>query len=385
MTLNGRDAPSCRQLIDTIRKAVPATQVLVVSTLPRGDLQVVQPPNVSDTLLKAYSSGYHASDRLTWQVILQNESLTPDDCWAAGEFGQTPYAELWMRPLGLAHVVAVPLDGPLLDGYPAAIHVLRTADQGSFSTNEIRQIGEIAHDFDERLDGTRKAKRNTGDQDSVQRPVGQLTIINAQQEVKFPPEAVELDDRFRTQMLEYARRRGPLLNGHGTLVDRLLISDSHGDNWTFRLVTYKHYPAIGEGAITFFCLQPDCHEWSLIKANDLNADPELSRLLPAMKFMQQTFSRGPTLIEIAKEVGLSPFHFHRRFTELLGLTPKQFLLECQINKAKSDLLSRQKELADIARECGFAHQSHFTSRFKQATGLTPTRWRRLASERLQSA
>ena len=27
---------------------------------------------------------------------------------------------------------------------------------------------------------------------------------------------------------------------------------------------------------------------------------------------------------------------------------------------------------------GPPHQSHFTSRFKQATGLTPTRWRRFA-------
>jgi AraC family transcriptional regulator len=77
-------------------------------------------------------------------------------------------------------------------------------------------------------------------------------------------------------------------------------------------------------------------------------------------------------------VHLSPFHFHRRFAELLGLTPKHFLLECQIYEAKMQLLSKKKDLAQIATDCGFAHQSHFTSRFKQATGLTPTRWRRAA-------
>jgi AraC family transcriptional regulator len=98
-----------------------------------------------------------------------------------------------------------------------------------------------------------------------------------------------------------------------------------------------------------------------------------------MKFMQQEYHRGPTLTEIAKTVHLSPFHFHRRFTELFGLTPKHFLLECQIHDAKTELLSGEKELAKIASDCGFAHQSHFTSRFKQATGLTPTRWRRMAN------
>ena len=87
-----------------------------------------------------------------------------------------------------------------------------------------------------------------------------------------------------------------------------------------------------------------------------------------------------TLVEIARTVHLSPFHFHRRFTELLGVTPKHFMLDCQIQQAKGELLARQKELARFAKECGFAHQSHFTSRFKQATGLTPTRWRRMATE-----
>jgi AraC family transcriptional regulator len=57
------------------------------------------------------------------------------------------------------------------------------------------------------------------------------------------------------------------------------------------------------------------------------------------------------------------------------------MLECQIHAAKTHLLSRTKDLADIAKDCGFAHQSHFTSRFKQATGLTPTRWRRMMLDR----
>src|SRR3712207_790588 len=101
--------------------------------------------------------------------------------------------------------------------------------------------------------------------------------------------------------------------------------------------------------------------------------------------MQEEFQRGPTLVDIARQVELSPFHFHRRFTELLGLTPKQFLLDCQIHQAKVDLLARKKELVQIAKECGFAHQSHFTSRFKQATGLTPTRWRRMATARAEAS
>ena len=114
---------------------------------------------------------------------------------------------------------------------------------------------------------------------------------------------------------------------------------------------------------------------------DLQADPEITRLLPTLKFMQQEFQRGPTLNEIAAKAHLSPFHFHRRFTEQLGLTPKHFLLSCQIHHARKLLMERKTPLAEIAAICGFAHQSHFTSRFKQATGYTPTRWRKMALAR----
>jgi len=60
-------------------------------------------------------------------------------------------------------------------------------------------------------------------------------------------------------------------------------------------------------------------------------------------------------------------------------------MECQINECKKQLLARQKDLVKIASDCGFAHQSHFTSRFKQITGLTPTRWRRMALQRMGSS
>jgi AraC-like DNA-binding protein len=182
-------------------------------------------------------------------------------------------------------------------------------------------------------------------------------------------------------MLDLARQRLAHVDGKATMADRVSLPDSYGDLWVFRVVVHRSYPALGDGPFVFFNLQPDSDEWSALRANDFQADSEVARLIPALRFMEHEFHRGPTLGEIAKQVHLSPFHFHRRFTELLGITPKHFLLDCQIEEAKRQLLARQKDLAEIAKDCGFAHQSHFTSRFKQATGLTPTRWRKFASEK----
>ena len=345
----------------------------------------MQPSTVAETLVKAYSTALHTEDRLTWQTILKHKPQRLADCWNAKELESTGYFREWLQPMGLAHAVAVPLASPVLDGYPGAMHLCRTAEAGDFTAAEVQKLMELAGHFDERLAAARASRRSacTPAVPTVGRPTVRFTILDSNLKPKsLAGSPSELDDRIRQEMVEQARRRLTHLNGDGAIADRVLLPDSHGDRWPFRLVTFKKYPALGDGAFNFFCLQPDCCEWGVLRAADFQADAELARLIPALRFMQQEFHRGPTLADIARTVELSPFHFHRRFSELLGLTPKQFLLDCQIHLAKADLLSGAKELAQIAKECGFAHQSHFTSRFKQATGLTPTRWRRMALARL---
>jgi AraC-like DNA-binding protein len=381
-------APGARQLLEQIRKAVPAAQGLVVTTVPRGGLQVMQPSTVSDSLVKAYSATLHTEDRLTWQTILRHKPQRLGDCWNAKELEQSGYYREWLQPMGLAHAVAVPLAAPVLDGYPGAVHLCRTAEGGEFSPAEIQKIVEISGDLGERLVTTRASRRSACSPGvpAVGRPRARFLILDGNLRPKNPAGvASEVDERLRQEMVDHAKRRFHQLNGDASIADRVLLADSHGDRWPYRLVTFRKYPALGDGPFSFFCLQPDCCEWGIVRATDFQADAELSRLIPALRFMQQEFSRGPTLVDIAKTVHLSPFHFHRRFSELLGLTPKQFLLDCQIHLAKAELLSGEKELAQVAKECGFAHQSHFTSRFKQATGLTPTRWRRMASERYKAS
>lgn len=380
---SAKETNSPKFLLDSLRKAVPSAAGLVLTTLPRGDIQVVQPSNVSDGLLRAYARGFHAEDAFTWQTIVRNRPVRVGDVWSGQALRQTPYGQEWMQPMGLAYAVSIPVGSPVLAGYPGAVHLCRTADQGEFSEAEIARLTAVAAEHEGRAEKARgSVGGKRGKAPAIERPAVRFSIVDGQQKPRLPAGIwAQVDNRLREQMVEYARRRTGQLNGNGQAANRVLLPDSHGDTWMFRVVTYKKYPALGDGPFNFFCLQPDAAEWGVVRPADLNADAELARLVPALKFMQDQFAGGPTLVDIAKTVQLSPFHFHRRFTELLGLTPKQFLLECQINQAKRDLLARDKELAQIAKDCGFAHQSHFTSRFKQATGLTPTRWRRMASER----
>jgi AraC-like DNA-binding protein len=364
-----------------------AGTAVVTTSLPRGGLQIAQPQGISESLVKNYTREFQAYDRTAWRAIVSAKAVRGSDAWSDANYGAEKFVTEFLRPHGFEYVAAAPLESPLLPGYPGVLEVFRTAEQGDFSAEDLQQLEELA----KQADAAAAQKRSTrvtgrGIPAGVARQSVQYRqfILNEQLQTQFDRKHVSvLDDRLRQQMFDHARHQ--FENRKDSTSDRVALPDSHGDLWIFRVIIHRQFPALGEGAYAFFFLQPECDEWGGLKATDFLADAELSRLVPALKYMETEFSNGPTLNQIAKTVHLSPFHFHRRFTELLGITPKHFLLSCQIDQAKRMLVAADRELADIAKECGFAHQSHFTSRFKQATGLTPTRWRRLAREKGRAA
>jgi AraC-like DNA-binding protein len=378
------DAVLYPQFFALLSEAIPHALGMVITSLPRGSLQIAQPASVPEPLLKSYTRDFHAFDRPSWTAISIGAPTRATDCWETGQYESSKYLREFLAPNGFRFAAAAPLAGPVLNGYPGALMLFRSQEQGPFSNADLTHLGQIAAELDEAINRTRSVRRARTSTSKSLRPRARIRQFVFDRELRArigKTDLANLDDRLRQQILDMARQRLAHVNGKATTGDRVSLPDSNGDLWVFRVVVHRNYPALGEGPFVFFNLQPDNDEWSVLRANDFQADIEISRLIPALRFMEHEFHRGPTLGEIARTVHLSPFHFHRRFTELLGITPKHFLLDCQIEEAKRQLLARQKDLAEIAKSCGFAHQSHFTSRFKQATGLTPTRWRRFATEK----
>lgn len=98
-----------------------------------------------------------------------------------------------------------------------------------------------------------------------------------------------------------------------------------------------------------------------------------ARLQSTLAFMTREFRRNPRLAEIARVAHFSEYHFHRLFRKRFGHTPKQMVIKLQIEEAQRLMLAGHRP-ADAARQAGFAHQSHLTTRFKAATGTTPRQW-----------
>ncbi len=76
-------------------------------------------------------------------------------------------------------------------------------------------------------------------------------------------------------------------------------------------------------------------------------------------------------------MGLSAWHFSRRFKADFGLSPHAYLIRRQIDRARLLLGRRGQPLKAIAQDCGFADQSHFCRTFRRIVGVTPARFRDL--------
>ncbi|WFU11178.1 AraC family transcriptional regulator [Rhizobium sp. CB3090] len=101
---------------------------------------------------------------------------------------------------------------------------------------------------------------------------------------------------------------------------------------------------------------------------------ERSAVARARDYLVENFDSDVGLEELAKVAGLSRAHLIRAFRREYHITPHAFLTDRRVIVARR-LLREGRMPADVAMECGFADQAHFTRHFKSRTGVTPGQFR----------
>lgn len=95
----------------------------------------------------------------------------------------------------------------------------------------------------------------------------------------------------------------------------------------------------------------------------LVCDPALERLGQALA------------VSHTQSAGLTRTHFAARFRRATGLRPHEYLMRRRIEHAQQLLLDTRHGVLDVALDCGFRSQAHFTAVFKRFVGETPSCWR----------
>ncbi|MEM8770426.1 MAG: AraC family transcriptional regulator [Pseudomonadota bacterium] len=95
----------------------------------------------------------------------------------------------------------------------------------------------------------------------------------------------------------------------------------------------------------------------------------------ACTYLLERQSENVSLQDVSDHVGLSKFHFQRRFRTALGVSPHEYVMQARIKHVR-DLLKGTMPLADVALECGFSSQQHMTNVFSRYMSISPGRYRK---------
>ncbi|XQW86556.1 helix-turn-helix domain-containing protein [Thalassotalea piscium] len=81
-------------------------------------------------------------------------------------------------------------------------------------------------------------------------------------------------------------------------------------------------------------------------------------------FIRLNYERELHIEELAEVSHLSVSALERRFKKYLNKTPKQFIREIRLEKARQLLIETTLPIAEIAFQCGYADHSYFSKHFK---------------------
>jgi AraC-like DNA-binding protein len=99
------------------------------------------------------------------------------------------------------------------------------------------------------------------------------------------------------------------------------------------------------------------------------------RAVEAALWIEANSHQDIALEDVAREAGVSPFHFLRAFSAVLDVTPHQYLVRSRLRRAARLLVDDDKSITDIAYDVGFGDLSNFVRTFHRAAGVSPLKFR----------
>ncbi len=105
-----------------------------------------------------------------------------------------------------------------------------------------------------------------------------------------------------------------------------------------------------------------------------SAEATVARIAAACRRIEGA-TEPPSLAELATQVGLSTFHFHRLFKAATGLTPKQYADAHRAGRVRDALSRADAKVTDAIFDAGFNATGRFYEQAGAVLGMTPRQYR----------
>ncbi|HEX2061835.1 MAG TPA: AraC family transcriptional regulator [Thermoanaerobaculia bacterium] len=99
-----------------------------------------------------------------------------------------------------------------------------------------------------------------------------------------------------------------------------------------------------------------------------------------LDILAREYRRPVSLARLARQAGVSRSRLAHGFREATGTTVGEYLRHLRMTAAARALSESDAPIGDVALDCGFSDQAHFSRVFRAMKGMTPREWRRRARE-----
>lgn len=138
-----------------------------------------------------------------------------------------------------------------------------------------------------------------------------------------------------------------------------LIAKEHGNDLAVAVADQMCYNAVREGTAAQRVSMQSRHGMR-------NA-----HLARAIAILEEHVDEPISPFDLAEELGISTRQLERLFGKFLNTSPKRYITEMRLHRARNLIVQTEQSITEIAMACGFNSTSHFSKVFRSHFGISP--------------
>ncbi len=139
-----------------------------------------------------------------------------------------------------------------------------------------------------------------------------------------------------------------------------------------KLIYERHGPMLSQAVLNMclhFVHRSDADSQQSSKSASLGIRNQ--KLLQIINAFDAEIDQDINLDEVAGEAGISRRQMERLFAHHLGRTPRRYLMDLRLQRARALMAETDLPVTEVAVACGFATTEHFSKRFRERFGVSP--------------
>ena len=118
-----------------------------------------------------------------------------------------------------------------------------------------------------------------------------------------------------------------------------------------------------------------CNRYCIFRTES-DAETVSSKILKAVRYIDEYYNQPVTLNMLAEMSGFSPSYFSKKFRATTGTGMKEYLTYIRLTHAIEELTSTNHSITEIAMNSGFNDSNYFKDAFKKMYSMSPREYRK---------